>query len=33
MFQNGKALLSTIEKILAIYFPEDAKKDSGLLSE
>ena len=30
---RDKALLATIEKILALYIPEDNKKDSGLLSD
>lgn len=30
---RDKALLATIEKILAVYFPEENKKDSGLLSD
>ncbi len=29
---RDKALLQTVEKLLAAYFPEDNKKDSGLLS-
>ena len=31
--ERDKALLQAVEKLLAAYFPEDNKKDSGLLSD